>query len=254
VNTIPFYLKLSANGEMEWYKQWVNDTIISNGQQVGDAIATLDGDFVVSALNITYKIRSKDGAVLWGTKKIVDNMVELPDGSLILNSGLYLSKLTSDGKIIWKNRKYWEVDELNSRVGHNRVYVAPDGGILLGGDIRPEINPLLIKLDCEGNSVNTITCQRPVVSQMVEPLEEILVFPNPSSEWLYISLPPDISSPFSFVLYNALGQVVRHIEFEQGQKEQKVDIRGLAQGVYFYQCTSHFHPISKGKLLLTKTD
>jgi hypothetical protein len=60
-------------------------------------------------------------------------------------------------------------------------------------------------------------------------ISSLSIYPNPVKEVLHVRLPGECAG---FTLYDALGQVIRHVE-ATGTREVSVSMRGYAKGVYF---------------------
>lgn len=76
--------------------------------------------------------------------------------------------------------------------------------------------------------------------------KQVELFPNPSSGALFINI-KGIPSETTLLLYNALGQVILHHNFREGQHQVNLD---LPKGVYVYRILNNQREIKNGKLLM----
>ncbi len=73
--------------------------------------------------------------------------------------------------------------------------------------------------------------------------ETLLVYPNPSNGWLYITLPKNKYKTLS--IYNSSGQVVRYKELSKTTSSETIDCSSLASGTYFLECANENERINK---------
>jgi len=74
-------------------------------------------------------------------------------------------------------------------------------------------------------------CEPDATQEPATPVITVSIYPNPASEEVWVSIADGAWQDAGFVLYDALGRVVRRQEFEGS--EMRISLRGLAQGLYF---------------------
>ncbi|MBN1952421.1 MAG: carbohydrate-binding protein [Bacteroidales bacterium] len=79
---------------------------------------------------------------------------------------------------------------------------------------------------------------------------KIRVFPNPSSDQLFIRLPETVSGPVSMKLYNIAGELITEDEYTEGLTQQ-LDLSGLEAGPYFVYLSANKHYFRPVKVLKT---
>ncbi|MEO9476196.1 MAG: T9SS type A sorting domain-containing protein [Cyclobacteriaceae bacterium] len=72
---------------------------------------------------------------------------------------------------------------------------------------------------------------KPVFSEIDKP--EILLYPNPASDFLFVDIPEEMNEEVSAEIYGMGGNVIHNNVIKEGQWETKIDMRGLKPGLYF---------------------
>jgi len=67
------------------------------------------------------------------------------------------------------------------------------------------------------------------------PLPLLSVFPNPASDYVKIIPNGPLPAAATWVLYDALGRVLRSERLQDGEACTEVEVRGLGVGVYYYR-------------------
>ncbi|MEZ4960512.1 MAG: T9SS type A sorting domain-containing protein [Saprospiraceae bacterium] len=79
------------------------------------------------------------------------------------------------------------------------------------------------------------------------PLPELTVYPNPASSFFVVN-----GQNVDFSLYDGTGRVVRRLPAING--ESKINLSGLAQGIYFYKAEKNGRIVKNGKLIVERRD
>ena len=77
---------------------------------------------------------------------------------------------------------------------------------------------------------------------------EISIFPNPAIDELNLAFNESITETLELTLYSISGQQAKNYSLPKGQKEFKIDISSLSQGMYFYQIRDEKEIYQHGKV------
>jgi hypothetical protein len=80
-------------------------------------------------------------------------------------------------------------------------------------------------------------------------IEAIHVYPNPFSGFATIEMPENMGCPWTFILYNSSGQLVKELK---GIRERHISIasEGLSRGIYFFTIIYEKGEADCGKLIV----
>lgn len=90
----------------------------------------------------------------------------------------------------------------------------------------------------KGSSVISVNQVASGISNVIVPVSNLMVFPNPAVNTLNVSYTADgITTSSEATLYNLYGQAVKHdvLPVTTGAVNQAIDVTGLPQGVYLLQ-------------------
>ena len=233
----------------------------------------LTDDYIVaSALNISAnflsdfqgfiaKINGVDGSIVWAdtlgvvqngiNESFCSNVIILPEGDIVgigctSKNGVdaWLVKYDGNGNLLWKR-------DFNKYEGNNHnyfwdVHQTNDNGFVICGDLTntfvPEKNLWVLKLDSNG-------CERPNctvgVSENVESISQLLVYPNPSNGVFAVTANSLINATIQ--IYNVSGQLI--LQKLINQDTIQINLTENPKGLYFYQIVSNKKRFS-GKLII----
>ncbi|MCO6488605.1 MAG: T9SS type A sorting domain-containing protein, partial [Phaeodactylibacter sp.] len=93
----------------------------------------------------------------------------------------------------------------------------------------------------------------PVVSSEEEAppsRQKAYVFPNPALSYFKVVFEQALRRPGRAVLYNGLGQVALEEVLEAGSREFRIELSGVAPGLYFYGVFREGVAVKGGKLVV----
>ena len=78
------------------------------------------------------------------------------------------------------------------------------------------------------------------------------VFPNPFNSYAKIKINNENLNHQSidFVMYDLLGNEIKHQQVIAGEKEFVIERRNISEGIYFYKLTNNHEIIGTGKLII----
>jgi len=79
--------------------------------------------------------------------------------------------------------------------------------------------------------------------------ENVRVFPNPFSEKVVFQFENVINQPYTIIMYNSQGQVIRIIK-DISSKLIDIKRNNLNAGIYFYQINDNYKIVASGKVLI----
>ena len=79
---------------------------------------------------------------------------------------------------------------------------------------------------------------------------DIKIFPNPTSNYLNITLPPELRKT-KFRVFDLTGRMVL-LENISGNVTEKIELKGFENGMYSYQIISENKSIKQGKIIVLK--
>jgi len=79
------------------------------------------------------------------------------------------------------------------------------------------------------------------------------IFPNPAPGYFKVVFEEALRRPGRVVLYNALGQAVLEVALEAGGREFRVELSGVAPGLYFYSVFRDGELARDGKLVVARS-
>ncbi|WP_460925713.1 M1 family aminopeptidase [Pontibacter brevis] len=93
-----------------------------------------------------------------------------------------------------------------------------------------------VEVDPQNWILNTALPARQNVALEVPPLEDIVLYPNPTASLLYVH---NLSfGPTAAAIYNTAGQLVERLQLG-GKLDARLDVSGLAAGYYILQLSNH---------------
>ncbi|MCO6490120.1 MAG: T9SS type A sorting domain-containing protein [Phaeodactylibacter sp.] len=95
----------------------------------------------------------------------------------------------------------------------------------------------------------------PVVSteEEVPPVrQQAYVFPNPAPGYFKVVFEQALRRPGRVVLYNGLGQAALETQLEAGSREFRIELSGVAPGLYFYGVFRDGEVVKGGKLVVSR--
>ncbi|MCO6488411.1 MAG: T9SS type A sorting domain-containing protein [Phaeodactylibacter sp.] len=168
-----------------------------------------NGSFQYSSNRDAFLIKlNQNGSVIWQkgydgefTSIHASELLELPDGSLVVTSGDYVSadsdvyggihKYDSEGNAIW-SRLYAGENLTTDNYLYDIISTADGGFLALGSTYDPNLNnrqeAWLLRLDSEGYTCDSVGCVE-VVNALPPPPkeeEELTISPNPSTGLLTV--------------------------------------------------------------------
>jgi len=148
--------------------------------------------------------------------------------------GLFVGKCTSNGVVEWS--KNFPSPPAIGTVGLLSIAQSLDGGYILAG--HESNNPLLIRLDADGDTVSKTV--------ELDDLQAPPLFPNPIANGATLHFPN--ASTGVLEIFEITGKSV----FRQNFEYNKVSLEGssLSTGIYFYQIWDKSNLISRGKLMV----
>ena len=244
--------------------------------------ATSDGDYVMAGTKCNAAIDTcsvavvkidASGNILWQRElwpdsthagiSILEDIVELPDGSLVgcsrttpvsggLNAMGLVMKTDASGYQLW-NRV---IDKTPAYDSFTRITACSDGGIMLTGQMqRDQLSDVwLVKIDslgCDsaGCPEDIHTGITPVVNSSEDEKSAVLAaMPNPFSTNTLITFPP-MSRESGLVVRDALGRSVRRVQLVAGSTSTAVDLGDQPGGVYVAELRSAGSLIGTVRLL-----
>ena len=81
---------------------------------------------------------------------------------------------------------------------------------------------------------------------------DLLIYPNPGSEEVYIELPNSLDKDANLSIYDIAGKQLRTVRIEEGQNKVVQSVNDLHSGIYFITIENHNAVIYKSKLLIAK--
>ncbi len=193
-----------------------------------------EGYIFVSNYQVSAKVYTKiqkldkDLNFLWEKSYLVNGIYavcETNDGNFILGNKDF-TKVSPDGNIIW-NKRFWGESNVSPAYYIYDVIQTSDGGYLATGIY--EQDAFLIKTDCNGNiEWDTNSCLLPTD-------KDVLVFPNPTSEFITFQLPyinKDIAK-ITIKITDMLGQILVNNTYIY-QNIITLNLQNYAQGIYIY--------------------
>ncbi len=79
---------------------------------------------------------------------------------------------------------------------------------------------------------------------------DLTIFPNPTSDYLYVSLYDYLPQKAQFILYDVSGKIQEQKNIQKGINQ--FDFTALLPGMYFYEIKDSHHTLKKGKLLIVR--
>ena len=102
-----------------------------------------------------------------------------------------------------------------------------------------------------GHPVCDSTIQLVVSSiPVLPPVREVLVYPNPASNYITIEIPQPLASGGEWSLYNGVGQRVVLQEVARGATRLEVALAGVPPGLYFWEMQGGEGRMGSGKLVI----
>ena len=83
----------------------------------------------------------------------------------------------------------------------------------------------------------------------VEPFDDIVVYPNPTTGEVFVKVEGIYEQELDFEIYTLMGQKVSSGRFETGER-YRADLQHLPKGVYLYRITHGQEKVKAGKLIL----
>lgn len=225
-----------------------------------------NGTFQASQNRDAFLIKlNQSGSVIWQreydrefTTVHVSELLELPDGSLVVTGGDYVSadgdvyggihKYDSEGTPMW-SRLYAGEDLTKDNYLYDIVSTADGGFLALGSTYDPNLSnrqeAWLLRLDSEGYTCDSVGCVE-VVNALPPPLREeeaLTISPNPSTGLLTAQWQTEGMVELS--VFTATG---RQAWAYQGKSEgpMTIDLSHLPPGLYLFTLRAG------GKLLFRK--
>jgi hypothetical protein len=212
----PWIQKLDAQGDSLW--SWFSNTNAYEGYEsyITDIIQQNDGSFIAVGQEPTVNP--------------IDSSLQYKKQGMIL-------KLTSEGDSVWQHH-YYHPQASNKDASHYLYRVRPttDGGYVAAGYLAlPDTgtqDSWVIKVDSNGclipGCIITAVEHEPQL-----PRGEVLVYPNPSRDFITVELGPQRFKDQTFVLFDLQGK--RVLERRLNQPISQISLQDLPMGIYLYR-------------------
>ena len=170
-------------------------------------------------------------------------------------------KISPTGEILWRNivKAFENGPDTTMFMLTTNVNLLSSGNIIIGGYLYRTINNIqqnegwLAKLSPNGEVLDDPDPQCGIVSVQqpkIEYIGNLLCYPNPANEVLYLQVNDHRLNGCSWRLFDAYGQMVyqENIEIQSGKIE--INVASLPQGMYFWEAWSKGKSVrSTGKII-----
>ncbi|MCF8298816.1 MAG: T9SS type A sorting domain-containing protein [Saprospiraceae bacterium] len=181
--------------------------------------------------NMDLDILHNDDIIVSGTSRV--QVI----GSLDQTSDGFIIKLDKNGDSLWARHigydTYYELCQLND------LLLTDDGGFLGVGWHRNQQSVIsyqdawIIKLDSFG--CDTPGCQTVGLNELVISNQELVIYPNPASDYITFKFNSSIKKDMELIIYNSHGKVVKRKAVPKSILQQQLNIRDFTSGMYFYR-------------------
>ncbi len=227
----PTLSKMNDEFEVQWVKHYGRIASINAQVTFWDIKATLDGNYIGAG----------------------ESGIEIPDEPG-MSSG-WLMKFSSNGDSIWSRYDlapfppHYTNDHFFGGVG-----VLSSGNIVAAGAASEgnKYHIWLVKVTPDG-CLDTLFCGLVGVGDVVEPVQTplaVLAYPNPTTEYLTLEIPPPLPAAATWTLHAATGQPVRRAVLAAGQTKLSIPLEGLPPGLYFWKAASQGRSVGEGKVVI----
>jgi len=79
---------------------------------------------------------------------------------------------------------------------------------------------------------------------------ELMVYPNPASNYILLDYQSYLSTKAEWSLYDAFGQLVERTVLTSGTEPQSISVKSLAKGIYFWKMNSNDKILGTGSVVL----
>ncbi len=249
--------KFDQFGELEWTKEW--DNCYAEGPF--NILATSDGNYVLSHGVVIEELAipqdyvpwrmslikiDPDGNEIWNKTygpltgiSTLRTTIELENGDLVAvgsqwsnpnsNRNAVILKTSSTGDSLWYRTYQWEPDVESV---FNDIIEDGEGGFVacgyvLHGEGYNGQDTWVVRMDSLGCVIGDCT----VGIEDIEPLENILVYPNPAVDHLTIEIPDYVKEQVELEVYSSTGQLV-HSETTRNTGAIRLQCNQWAKGIY----------------------
>lgn len=170
----------------------------------------------------------------------------LPD-----ESEIWVLKFTEDGEILWNitDTLFYNRKELHYTAGH---VISPSGSIYVAGWVdlfsqEHRYTGFLMKVSPDG-CTDTLCTTTSLQAQLEQFGQDIVMYPNPATDHLYVNLKKDFQKPILSVV-DLQGQVLLRKFLTAERNEISLD---LQRGIYFCTVSSEEGLLKSSKLVVTR--
>lgn len=157
---------------------------------------------------------------------------------------MQITKLTTEGDIEWMR----EFDGRLFNFGNNVTETSDGGFLITGTSIYSSLSPgntILIKLDSMGGFV--LSTGFPAQNRSAN----ITVYPNPATDRLTFKFNENDGGIKRLIVFSSSGKRIKELQ-STFANEIDIQINDLANGIYFYEITSHDNERFSGKFMVNK--
>jgi hypothetical protein len=230
-------------------------TVVRTGENINDVI----WEKIISVSNDSYNQvldiqPTPDGNWVAVSQLIVNGLQPPEIGPSYLSGGIY--KITPDGDSLWSriDTVFWH-PECGADNYLGGIATLSSGSIVAAGYANSicytneRTYGWVIKVSKDG-CLDTLCV---VSSAGVEkaPDLDFNVYPNPATDFIYISNPIPQDEHLQFNLFDNTGKWV-YKSFLENAHENRVEVRSYANGMYFYSITQNGSLLRTGKLLISR--
>jgi Secretion system C-terminal sorting domain len=230
----PTLARLTADFEVEWINHFGIIASLSSQVRFLDIEPTSDGNYI--------------GAGQSGIKE---------PGEPTKSAG-WLMKFSPNGDSIWSR---YDLSPLQYDLSHGHSFggvgVLSSGSIVAGGSASEGQKKYiwLVKVTTDG-CMDTLFCGLVSAGEEVVPEQEakVVVYPNPASDFLMVEHKGNFVKDLHFSLFDVTGRPVVREELTGQPASQRIDLAGLAPGLYLYRVEKDDRTVKAGKVMVVKRD
>lgn len=225
-----FIFRATADGDVLWEynSEWDLDTLYDFGLQLGHFIELDNGNMFVTGYFAANPLGAYRG---------------------------FVSKINADGEAYWERTYTSNGDNYDDNRLHD-IALTPDGGIILAGAAYSNIyeedqNFWVLKLD----SMGCLTPGCDTLGDVVFELpfdEEIVLFPNPASDYFVIQSGENFTSDVTVEVMNLSGEFIQTHEIKKGSNSLIVNTGEIENGFYLVKIIDEFGRSETQKLIVSR--
>ncbi len=258
----PFIVKLNRAGDTLWSSNFQPNRGLLDG-----AIRFNTDDYK----NTDLKILANKDILISGSVRIADSLFIPNTNGLKIRAklyGSYLARFSPDGTLLWR---HFLVSQKSDGTGRNviirRINELSDGSLLCTGSLEKDENGIQIApsqawaMRVGPNGCFDASCSHvdkwwyfpdefPVSSvDIPSDVSTLSIYPNPTSQDMYISIPENIDFPIQYTVTDELGRTHETGMYHDSNTDIRLEVVRLPSAVYFLQIKDKSAKLWRGKFV-----